>query len=88
MAYLELLPQIGEAQAEAIQAIRVKDASIADLSLDFTLPGYPQMELKPDGAAIDVTIDNVQEYIRLVVEYTLIKGTQRYAQCPKYVLSS
>eukprot|EP00438_Fugacium_kawagutii_P021472 Skav234981 [mRNA] locus=scaffold122:178612:189765:+ [translate_table: standard] len=43
-------------------------SSVEQLCLDFTLPGYPQIELKPGGASINVTGDNRAEYLRRVVE--------------------
>lgn len=55
------------------------EKTVADLDLDFTLPGYPQIELRPirvspkDPPAL-VTLDNLDEYIRLIVEWTLHTG--------------
>lgn len=46
--------------------IRVNDASIEDLCLDFTLPGEPDIVLKKGGDDIPVTIHNVEEYIELL----------------------
>ncbi len=40
-----------------------------DLLLTFTLPGYPEIELKPDGKDTDVTVDNLQEYIDLTLHF-------------------
>lgn len=57
-----------------IQRITVDNASIEDLALDFTLPGYPKIELIPGGADIGVTIDNVAEYIDAVIDLTLGSG--------------
>lgn len=54
------------------------EKTVADLDLDFTLPGYPSIELKarasPKQPPALVTLDNLDEYIRLVVEWTLHKG--------------
>ncbi|TKA80270.1 hypothetical protein B0A55_03037 [Friedmanniomyces simplex] len=57
--------------------IRINDALVEDLGLDFTLPGYPHIEMIPRGSSTNVTIDNVGQYIRKVVEYTLGSGVQR-----------
>ncbi|PAL62752.1 hypothetical protein CEJ83_21000, partial [Acinetobacter baumannii] len=57
--------------------LRVVDANLVDLGLDFTLPGYPNIELTAGGANVDVTIENVSSYIRKVVEVTLASGVQR-----------
>ena len=62
---------------QAIQQITVKGARVEDLGLDFTLPGYPSIELQDDGANIDVTIDNLDVYIKKVIDYTLGAGVQR-----------
>jgi len=62
-----------EEKAAAIAEIRVSDAAVDDLSLDFTLPGY-DIELKAGGREIQVTIDNLAEYLKLVVEWTLVRG--------------
>ncbi|KAG9898588.1 hypothetical protein KCV05_g16795, partial [Aureobasidium melanogenum] len=66
-----------EQKAQAIKDIKIKDASIEDLGLDFTLPGYPTIELQPNGAEIDVTIDNVELYVEKVIDFTLGQGVQK-----------
>lgn len=64
-------------KAAKIDQIRINDAKIEDLGLDFTLPGYPSIELTAGGADVDVTIENLSSYIRKVVEVTLSSGVQR-----------
>jgi E3 ubiquitin-protein ligase TRIP12 len=44
-------------------------ARIEDLSLVFTLPGYDNIELKQNGKNEDVTLENLQEYIDLVMHF-------------------
>ncbi|KAG0006623.1 Ubiquitin fusion degradation protein 4 [Entomortierella chlamydospora] len=46
------------------------------MSLDFTLAGYPEIELKRGGANIPVTIYNVEEYINLTLDFTVGQGIQ------------
>lgn len=65
---------------QAIRSIRIKDAAIEDLGLDFTLPGYPAVELQPNGSNIDVTIDNVELYVNKVIDFTLGCGVQRQVE--------
>ena len=65
------------AKSQKIARIQVSGARIDELSLDFTLPGYPQIELKPRGSTIAVDIDNVGEYIDAVIDYTLSKGVHK-----------
>lgn len=40
--------------------------SVEDLGLDFTLPGFPNIELKKGGKDIPVTIYNLEEYLRVI----------------------
>lgn len=61
----------------AIQSIEVKGARIEGLSLDFTLPGYPAIELIENGAETPVTIENVGTYVDKVIDMTLGGGIQR-----------
>ncbi|KAJ2081800.1 Ubiquitin fusion degradation protein 4 [Coemansia sp. RSA 988] len=62
----------------AIDSIRHPNdqASIVDLALDFTLPGRPDIELRPGGTEIPVTIKNIHSYIDLVVKWTLYTGVR------------
>ncbi|KAI0704459.1 hypothetical protein C8T65DRAFT_741026 [Cerioporus squamosus] len=57
----------------------VGDVKVEDLGLDFTVPGY-DIELKPGGRDITVTADNVDEYIRAVIDAIIGKGAQAQAQ--------
>lgn len=43
--------------------------SVEDLGLDFTLPGFPNIELKKGGKDIPVTIYNLEEYLRVTDEH-------------------
>ncbi|ROW03011.1 hypothetical protein VMCG_05677 [Cytospora schulzeri] len=61
-----------------IQNITVDNGvHIDDLSLDFTLPGYPEIELVPHGSHISLTIDNVDQYLDRVIDMTLGSGVRR-----------
>ena len=39
--------------------------------------GFENIELKPDGENIDVTLDNIEEYVELVTDLCLRSGIQR-----------
>ena len=39
--------------------------TVEDLDLDFVLPGYPAIELKKGGKDIHVTLDNLDEYLKV-----------------------
>ncbi|KAG0093950.1 Ubiquitin fusion degradation protein 4 [Podila epicladia] len=60
----------------ALTSIECQGAKLDDMSLDFTLPGYPEIELKAGGSDIPVTIYNVEEYISLVVDMTVGQGVE------------
>ncbi|KAJ5417946.1 uncharacterized protein N7487_001496 [Penicillium crustosum] len=64
-------------QSEAVQNITVHGARVDDLGLDFTLPGYPSIELIPGGADVPLTIENVDTYIERVIDMTLGNGVRR-----------
>ncbi|KAL8924940.1 MAG: hypothetical protein Q9208_003823 [Pyrenodesmia sp. 3 TL-2023] len=65
------------AKTKAIQQITVRGATIDHLGLDFTLPGYPSVELGEGGNEKPVTIENVGEYVEKVIDMTLGSGVQR-----------
>ncbi|KAL1887731.1 Ubiquitin fusion degradation protein 4 [Sporothrix stenoceras] len=60
----------------AIEAITINGAHIEDLGLDFTLPGYPDIELIPQGCHVGVTMSNVETYVDKVVSMTLEGGVR------------
>ncbi|KAB2580967.1 HECT domain-containing protein [Lasiodiplodia theobromae] len=64
-------------KVSAIEAIEVDGAHVEDLGLDFTLPGYPNIELVEDGANTSVTIENVGSYVDKVLDITLGSGVQK-----------
>lgn len=64
------------ARRNKLMQLTVSGAKLADLSLDFTLPGY-NIELKPGGAHIDVDDHNLEEYLELVLDWTLGTGIAR-----------
>lgn len=50
---------------------------IADLGLDFVLPGHPNIELRRGGRDIPVTIHNLHQYISLVTYWFLVEGVSK-----------
>ncbi|CAI7621911.1 unnamed protein product [Penicillium pancosmium] len=64
-------------KADAIQNIQVDGVRVDDLSLDFTLPGYPSIELVPNGGDVSLNIENVDQYIERVIDMTLGSGVRR-----------
>ncbi|KAF4946623.1 hypothetical protein FSARC_14150 [Fusarium sarcochroum] len=57
--------------------IAIDGVRIDDLCLDFTLPGYPNIELEDNGSQKRVTIDNVDTYLEKVIDMTLGSGVRR-----------
>jgi len=51
--------------------MKKKDCKIEDLGLNFTFPGYDYIELKKDGSKTVVNINNLEEYISLLVTFYL-----------------
>mmetsp|Transcript_58754 Transcript_58754/g.97051 ORF Transcript_58754/g.97051 Transcript_58754/m.97051 type:complete len:1917 (+) Transcript_58754:53-5803(+) len=60
----------------AVQALSLQGCPVADLGLDWTLPGHPQVELVPGGAQRNVTIENLSEYVQLVMQTMLLDGVR------------
>ncbi|KAK3941476.1 hypothetical protein QBC46DRAFT_382787 [Diplogelasinospora grovesii] len=57
--------------------IVVDKIKIDDLYLDFTLPGYPEIELIPNGSQTRLSIENVDLYLEKVIDMTLGSGVRR-----------
>ncbi|KAI3718307.1 hypothetical protein L6452_19171 [Arctium lappa] len=55
--------------------LRFRGAPVEDLCLDFTLPGYPDFVLKSGDDNVD--LNNLEEYISLVVDATVKTGITR-----------
>jgi E3 ubiquitin-protein ligase TRIP12 len=68
------------AKVAAAEAVEVDGVSIDDLGLDYTLPGYPAIELIPGGSRIPVDIENVEQYLEKVIDMTLGSGVQRQVE--------
>ena len=47
---------------------------VEDLGLDFTLPGYPNIELRKGGRDISVNLDNLASYVSLVSHWMMVEG--------------
>lgn len=67
-------------KAQATRHIRIKEVAVEDIGLDFTLPGYPSINLQPNGSKVDVTIQNVESYVNKVIDFTLQIGVKKQVQ--------
>ena len=56
--------------------ISIQGATVEDLCLDFTLPGYSEVLLKPNGNNVSVTIYNLEEYLDSIIDMTLYSGVK------------
>ncbi|CAD6567774.1 MAG: Ubiquitin fusion degradation protein 4 [Alectoria sarmentosa] len=64
-------------KAQAERKVVINGAHIEDLGLDFTLPGYPAIELISDGGNTPVNLENVASYVEKVIDMTLGSGVQK-----------
>lgn len=65
MDFIYLCVQTSESKQLSLDLLTIDGCSVEDLGLDFVLPGYPDMELKRGGKEIAVTLDTLEEYIRV-----------------------
>lgn len=63
-----------EEKKQAIENITMDGKTIENLMLDFTVPGYPDVELEKDGANKDLTIWNIEDYVDKLVKCILKDG--------------
>src|SRR4051812_25164420 len=50
---------------EALEQLTLDGCPVEDLGLDFTLPGFPGIELRKGGKDMNVTIHNLEEYLKV-----------------------
>ncbi|KAK7409762.1 hypothetical protein VNO78_00055 [Psophocarpus tetragonolobus] len=72
------IESIGGSYTDSNVNLHFHGAPIEDLCLDFTLPGYPEYTLKPGDEIVD--INNIEEYISLVVDATVKTGIMRQVE--------
>lgn len=58
------------------ESILIDGVRLDDLCLDFTLPGYPNIELETNGSHKRVSIENVDSYLDKVIDMTLGSGVR------------
>ncbi len=64
--------QCSEALKTIDKELKELENAVADLDLDFTLPGQSNIELKKGGKDLIVTLDNLEEYLNVCVFNYLI----------------
>ena len=61
-------PSLTPAQRQAaIQALNLDGCPVVDLGLDFTLPGSSTVELRKGGKDQPVTINNLEQYLKVML---------------------
>jgi len=51
-------------------------SKLSELDIYFIFPGYDNIELKPNGKDILLTMNNIEEYINLIYDYLFYKGIE------------
>ena len=59
---------------DKISQLTMDGCPVEELGLDFTLPGYPNIELRKGGRDMTVNLDNLASYVSLVSHWMLIEG--------------
>jgi E3 ubiquitin-protein ligase TRIP12 len=54
--------------------LAIKEGEAENMNLDYVLPGFPEYELIKNGENIPITTENVDMYIKDVLDATLGKG--------------
>lgn len=73
-AKIEADPELSaEDRRTAIASLRMDGVRVEDLGLVFTLPGNDNIALVDGGAELDVTIDNVDQYVKSVIHMTMVQ---------------
>lgn len=57
-----------------IEQLKFDGVKLEDLAIDFTLPGYPNIELIPDGKNVILSNNNIEVYIKSYLNYWLNDG--------------
>lgn len=71
---LSRLAKVDPTLFRSLQQLRDCD-NVEDLGLTFVVPGY-DIEMVPGGEMVAVTNDNLEQYIRLVCEFSVGKGVE------------
>ena len=70
-----------EEKQHALSNLNYDGCSFEDLCINFTLPGFPDIEMVKGGAEKFLSVDNIEEYLQLVVWWLLYKGPQAKLEC-------
>ncbi|XP_020591855.1 E3 ubiquitin-protein ligase UPL3-like [Phalaenopsis equestris] len=71
------LETVTEGNQTMVDDLHFRGSPIEDLCLDFTLPGFPDYILKEGEESLVVNIENLEEYINLILDATVKTGIMR-----------
>ena len=66
-----------EEQNQAMSNITCDGCSFEDLFVNFTLPGFPDIEMIEGGSEKILDIDNLEEYLRLIIWWLLYRNPHK-----------
>jgi len=66
-----------EGRQAALAGLTLDGCSVEDLDLVWVLPGHDTLELCKGGKDMPVTLDNLEEYLQLVLHWSLVEGNAR-----------
>jgi len=58
-------------KSKRIRSLTYKNCSIEDLALNFTFPGYDEVDIIENGEDMPVTLSNLDQYISILSNYFL-----------------
>ena len=66
-----------EEQNKAISNITCDGCTFEDLCVNFTLPGFPDIEMMEGGSDTILSIDNLENYLKLLIWWILYENPQK-----------
>lgn len=76
MRFISITFELTQLSPIQIECLHYDGCPIADLGLNFTLPGHANVELRRSGRDTFVTIHNLHQYVALVTNWFLVDGVQ------------
>lgn len=61
----------------ALECLTLDGCPLEDLNLDFTLPGFPNIEMRKGGKDMTVNIHNLDQYLKLLKHWMVKEGVWR-----------
>lgn len=77
---LEVLKLVDEGLYNSLIYLQKNKDLVEGLEINFTLPGFPSIELIENGSDINVDSNNVDDYISKVVDFTIGLGVEKQVE--------